>query len=146
MEIFAYQDQIVGLALPLLSIPSCVVMLSSLAQTIWVNMLLPPILCTCVYFYCFFTNRLYDITKPLSPLDIISVGSVPPDQNLCCPGKTTFAEAFGEIVISFDFTGSVNTKSFSKVRGSSDDVVYPMFLLRENGDVLYMLLMLSANR
>ena len=49
-------------------------------------------------------------------------------------------------MISFDFAGSVNTKSFSKVRGSSDDVVYPVFLLRENGDVLYMLLMLSANR
>ena len=101
---------------------------------------------TCAYFYCFFTNRLYDITKPLCPLDIISVGSVPPDQSLCSPGKTTFAEAFGEIVISFDFAGAMKAETFIKIRSSSDDVVYPMFLLRENGDVLYMLLTLSANR
>ena len=96
--------------------------------------------------FLLFISRLYDITKPLSPLDIISVGSVPSDQSLCSPGKTTFAEAFGEIVISFDFAGAMNADSFGKIRTNSDDVAYPMFLLRENGDVLFMLLMMSANR
>lgn len=91
------------------------------------------------------SNRLYDITKPFSAQDIICVGSVPPDQSLCSPAKTTFAEAFGEIVISFDIAGAVSVESFNKIRRSSDSVVYPVFLLRENGDVLYMLLMLSEN-
>ena len=80
-------------------------------------------------------------------MDIISVGSVPPDQSLCSPGKTTFAEAFGEIVISFDFAGVMKAKSFTrKMPVSSDSVVYALFLLRENGDVLYMVLTLYANR
>ena len=50
-------------------------------------------------------------------------------------------------MISFDFAGVMKAESFSKMPITNDDgVVYPLFLLRENGDVLYMLLMLFANR
>ncbi|XP_028396827.1 nuclear pore complex protein Nup88-like [Dendronephthya gigantea] len=91
--------------------------------------------------------RVYDITKPRSPLVLISVGSVPANQSLCSPGKATFAEAFGEIVISFDFAGVVSSELFSKrTPVTRDSVVHPVFLLRENGDVLYMLMTLSGNR
>ncbi|XP_046841184.1 nucleoporin 88-like [Xenia sp. Carnegie-2017] len=90
--------------------------------------------------------RIYDVTKPLNPLDIISVGAVPQDRSFSCPGKSTFAEAFGEIAVSFDFSGALSADSFTKIRAGVNDVAYSVFLLRENGDVLFMMLMLLSNR
>lgn len=99
--------------------------------------------------YCpdFFTDfRLFDVTRPTSPQDIISVGSVPQDQSLCSPVNTAFAEAFGEVVVSFDFAPAVDVHfKLNTTKTDNAETAYPVFLLQENGDVLYLLLMLTTN-
>ena len=56
--------------------------------------------------------------------------------------NATFAEAFGEVVVSFDFAPAVNVEL---TRTENTERAYPVFLLRENGDVLYLLLILMVN-
>lgn len=87
--------------------------------------------------------RLYDITEPKRPQTIITVGSSPADQSLCSPPNATFAEAFGEVVVAFDFAPPVEVELETLRRNS--EMAHPVFLLQENGDVLYMLLILSTS-
>ena len=68
---------------------------------------------------------------------------IPPDQSLCSPSHTTFAEAFGEVVVDFDFAPAIEVKS-DALHTNDARIAYPVFLLQENGDVLYMLLILTS--
>lgn len=53
---------------------------------------------------------------------------------------SSFAEALGERVISFDFAPPVaDVYATTRSRSSETDqqVAYPVFILKENGDILY---------
>ena len=102
-------------------------------------------------------DRLYNILKPSSPEETISLGESSSltaeysQKSISIGSSLTFAAALGEKAIAFDFAPAVrdtNPKArlSSKLSDSEPDVAYPVFILRENGDIFYLLHRISQIR
>ncbi|XP_029194340.1 nucleoporin 88-like isoform X3 [Acropora millepora] len=90
--------------------------------------------------------RLYNVLKPASPEEIIPLGEASSQtaeysrKSMSLGSISSFAEALGERVISFDFAPPVaDVYATTRSRSSETDqeVAYPVFVLKENGDILY---------
>nr|XP_058955276.1 nucleoporin 88-like [Pocillopora verrucosa] len=99
--------------------------------------------------------RLYNILKPSSPEETISLGESSSltaeysQKSISIGSSLTFAAALGEKAIAFDFAPAVrdtNPKARLSSSDSEPDVAYPVFILRENGDIFYLLHRISQIR
>lgn len=63
---------------------------------------------------------------------------------------SSFAAALGETAIAFDFAPAVNVVDLKGSYRSSEttdaEVAYPIFILRENGDIYYLVHKISSSR
>ncbi|XP_022785775.1 nuclear pore complex protein Nup88-like isoform X2 [Stylophora pistillata] len=99
--------------------------------------------------------RLYNILKPSSPIETISVGESSSltaeysQKSISVGSLSAVAAALGEKATAFDFAPAVRDIN-SKARPSYDDIepdiAYPVFILRENGDICYLLHRISQIR
>lgn len=100
-------------------------------------------------------DRLYNILKPSTPEETISLGESSSltaeysQKSISIGSSLTFAAALGEKAIAFDFAPAVrdtNPKARLSSSDSEPDVAYPVFILRENGDIFYLLHRISQIR
>ncbi|KXJ05761.1 Nuclear pore complex protein Nup88 [Exaiptasia diaphana] len=91
------------------------------------------------------TLRIYNIIKPETPDQVINLGDPFSNDVSHSRGRLTstsaFAIALGETSIAFDFAPPVSKSRLShhRRRQEEQEVVYPMFILRENADVYYLI-------
>lgn len=97
-------------------------------------------------FVPFILSRLYNVLKPASPEEIIPLGEASLQtaeysrKSMSLGSISSFAEALGERVISFDFAppvADVYATTRSRASETDQEVAYPVFVLKENGDILY---------
>jgi len=99
-----------------------------------------------------FFNRVYNILKPETPEQVINLGDPFSDEISHSRGRMTstsaFAIALGETSVSFDFAPPISKSRLKCFRKKDDklDVLYPVFILRENADVYYLLFELNNKR
>lgn len=102
-----------------------------------------------------FLNRLYNVLKPTSPEEIISLGessSLTAEysrKSLSVGSMSSFAAALGEKAIKFDFAPATADLVLRGRLNSSDaepEVSHPIFVLRENGDIYYLVHRISQMR
>lgn len=100
-------------------------------------------------------NRLYNVLKSTSPEEIISLGvssSLTAEysrKSMSIGSMSSFAAALGEKAIAFDFAPAVTNIAPRGRLNSSDaepDVAHPVFILRENGDIYYLVHRISQVR
>eukprot|EP00057_Strongylocentrotus_purpuratus_P032807 XP_788920.4 PREDICTED: nuclear pore complex protein Nup88 [Strongylocentrotus purpuratus] len=79
--------------------------------------------------------RLYDINSPLKPVQTHRLGSHATSFALSS-SHSTFDAALGEIAIAFDFGPPSVVQSNTMSRGAGmENLLYPVFILRGNGDI-----------
>ncbi|XP_041456518.1 nuclear pore complex protein Nup88-like [Lytechinus variegatus] len=79
--------------------------------------------------------RLYDITSPLKPVQTHRLGSHATSFALSS-SHSTFDAALGEIAITFDYGPPSLVQANTVYRGAgSESFIYPVFILRGNGDI-----------
>lgn len=100
-------------------------------------------------------NRLYSVLKPTSPEEIISLGessSLTAEysrKSLSVGSMSSFAAALGEKAIAFDFappTAAPVPRARLNSSVAETDVTHPIFILRENGDIYYLVHRISQSR
>ena len=93
-------------------------------------------------------GRLYNVLKPTSPEETIPLGessSLTAEysrKSMSVGLMSSFASALGERAIAFDFAPAVadlNTRRSSRSSDTDAEVAHPVFILRENGDIYYLL-------
>ncbi|KFM66772.1 Nuclear pore complex protein Nup88, partial [Stegodyphus mimosarum] len=84
--------------------------------------------------------RIYDVTDPQAPQQVISLGACSKSSYLSSESKITFSTCFGENTVSFDFgppetmeVPQSNSTRLTKVY--EEETIWPIFLLHGNGDV-----------
>lgn len=86
--------------------------------------------------------------KPTSPQEIIPLGessSLTAEysrKSMSVGTMSSFAAALGERAIAFDFAPAVtdvNARTSLRSSDADENVAYPVFILRENGDIYYLL-------
>ena len=91
-------------------------------------------------------NRLYNVLKPSSPEETISLGESSSltaeysQKSISVGSLSSFAAALGEKAIAFDFAPAVtdiNPRGRLSSSDSETGVSHPIFILRENGDIYY---------
>lgn len=99
--------------------------------------------------------RLYSVLKPTSPEEIISLGessSLTAEysrKSLSVGSMSSFAAALGEKAIAFDFappTAAPVPRARLNSSVAETDVTHPIFVLRENGDIYYLVHRISQSR
>ncbi|XP_068750380.1 nucleoporin 88-like [Montipora capricornis] len=92
--------------------------------------------------------RLYNVLKPTCAEEIIPLGETFSQtaeysrKSMSIGSMSSFAEALGERVISFDFAppvADVYARTSLRSSEADEEVAYPVFILRENGDIYYLL-------
>lgn len=84
---------------------------------------------------CPLPYRLYDISSPLKPVQTHRLGSHATSFALSS-SHSTFDAALGEIAIAFDFGPPSVVQSNTTSRGAgTENLLYPVFILRGNGDI-----------
>ncbi|CAH3103872.1 unnamed protein product [Porites lobata] len=99
--------------------------------------------------------RLYNVLKPTSPEELIPLGessSMTAEysrKSMSVGSMSSFAAALGETAIAFDFAPAVNVVDLKGSYRSSEtdaEVAHPIFILRENGDIYYLVHKISSSR
>ncbi|CAH3194159.1 unnamed protein product, partial [Porites evermanni] len=99
--------------------------------------------------------RLYNVLKPTSPEELIPLGessSMTAEysrKSMSVGSMSSFSAALGETAIAFDFAPAVNVVDLKGSYRSSEtdvEVAHPIFILRENGDVYYLVHKISSSR
>ncbi|XP_078598858.1 nucleoporin 88-like [Branchiostoma floridae x Branchiostoma japonicum] len=88
--------------------------------------------------------RIYDIEKPDSPYQSFQLGEYADSFSLHSTSSATFNQALGETAVSFTFAPPVDVPVQEKMKWKSDqakktETMYPVFVLRGNEDVYYLL-------
>uniref|UniRef100_A0A2L2Y686 Nuclear pore complex protein Nup88 n=1 Tax=Parasteatoda tepidariorum TaxID=114398 RepID=A0A2L2Y686_PARTP len=84
--------------------------------------------------------RIYDVTDPQAPQQVISLGSSTKSSFLTTESKINFSTCFGENAISFDFGPSeeVEIPYYNKLKlvdRIEKVVIWPIYLLHSSGDI-----------
>lgn len=84
--------------------------------------------------------RIFETSNALRALQVTKLGHTSPSYSLS-PSHSTFEAALGDIAVAFDFGAPYEVS-----QRNSDDLVYPMYILKGNGDVLVLVTSLTNRR
>ncbi|KAJ8044244.1 Nuclear pore complex protein Nup88 [Holothuria leucospilota] len=84
--------------------------------------------------------RIYDTSNAAKAMQVTKLGNEGPSYSLS-PSHTTFEVALGDIAVAFDFGVPLEVPS-----NNSTDLVYPLYILKGNGDVFMLLTSLQNRR
>ncbi|XP_054718189.1 nucleoporin 88-like [Uloborus diversus] len=95
--------------------------------------------------------RIYDVTEPQTPTQVISLGASARSSYLSSEAKISFSTCFGENAVSFDFglPVKIQVQLQSESRGVKmfgEQTIWPIFLLHGNGDVYILKVPLKKER
>ncbi|XP_023244766.1 nuclear pore complex protein Nup88-like [Centruroides sculpturatus] len=80
--------------------------------------------------------RIYDVTNPQIPFQVIALSCVEPSFYLTSNSRTSFSSCLGETAVSFDFGPPITTaERNSEIKDHELDIIWPIFILKGNGDV-----------
>lgn len=78
--------------------------------------------------------RIYDVTDPQTPRQVISLGPSAKSSYLSSETKVSFSTCLGENVVSFDY-GKASSQMKRGDSQSEEVTVWPIYLLHGNGDI-----------
>ncbi|XP_030648549.1 nucleoporin 88 [Chanos chanos] len=91
------------------------------------------------------TIRFYDLKEPQTPARVLPVSQSEEDSSVHTRGRS-YAASLGEIAVAFDFGPLADVPSqFAGRRGKDGALVYPLYILYENGETYLCYVSLSPS-